>query len=499
VERAAGGLRLWHEPGPAPACNRLQSREAQPDGPAWLEVDSILLGAGRVPNVEGLGLEAAGVEHDAGRGVHVDDRLRTTNRRIWAAGDVCSRFKFTHLSDALARIAIRNALFGGRAKASDLVVPWCTYTDPEVAHVGLREREVRLREPGVRTFVQELRGVDRAVIDGEDEGFVKVYVRERGDRILGATIVARHAGEMLPELTLAIVGGLGLGELARTIHAYPTRAEAIRKVADAWQRTRLTPAARRLLRWWLELRRPWTLAIDVGGSGVKAAVLEAGGRPVADRLRVKTPQPAPPAVLVETIAGLAAGLPDFDRVSVGFPGAVRDGVVLVAANLGSDEWHGFDLAAALAERLGKPVRILNDADVQGLGVIEGRGLEMVLTLGTGFGTALFVNGRPAPHLELAHHAFRRGHTYEEELGEKALRKAGRRKWNKRLRIAIETLRRLVNFDRLYIGGGNARKIDFDPDPDTTVVSNEAGVLGGIALWREAAPVGSFRTALPPSS
>jgi pyruvate/2-oxoglutarate dehydrogenase complex dihydrolipoamide dehydrogenase (E3) component len=255
VERAAGGLRLWHEPGPAPVGNRLQSREAQPDGPAWLEVDSILLGAGRAPNVEGLGLEAAGVAYDAARGVHVDDRLRTTNRRIWAAGDVCSRFKFTHLSDALARIAIRNALFGGRAKASDLVVPWCTYTDPEVAHVGLREREARLREPGVRTFVQELRGVDRAVIDGEDEGFVKVHVRARGDRILGATIVARHAGEMLPELTLAIVGGLGLRGLARTIHAYPTRAEAIRKIADAWQRTRLTPAARRLVRWWLELRR----------------------------------------------------------------------------------------------------------------------------------------------------------------------------------------------------------------------------------------------------
>lgn len=244
--------------------------------------------------------------------------------------------------------------------------------------------------------------------------------------------------------------------------------------------------------------RPWTLAVDVGGSGIKASVLDARGRPVTERVRVKTPQPAPPGVLVEAVADLASRLPDADRVSVGFPGAVREGVVLVAANLGGEEWHRFDLAAALAERLGKPVRLLNDADVQGLGVIEGRGLEMVLTLGTGFGTAIFLDGRPAPHLELAHHEFRRGRTYEEELGDEALRKVGRRKWNKRLRAAIETLRRLVNFDRLYIGGGNARKVDRDAlDPDTALVSNEAGVLGGIALWRDDGIAGLTRTALPP--
>jgi polyphosphate glucokinase len=239
--------------------------------------------------------------------------------------------------------------------------------------------------------------------------------------------------------------------------------------------------------------------VDVGGSGIKASVLDAGGRPVAERVRLKTPQPAPPRALVEAVAGVASRLPDADRVSVGFPGAVREGVVLVAANLGGEEWHRFDLAAALAERLGKPVRLLNDADVQGLGVIEGRGLEMVLTLGTGFGTAIFLDGRPAPHLELAHHAFRRGRTYEEELGDEALRKVGRRKWNKRLRAAIGSLRRLVNFDRLYIGGGNARKVDRDAlDPDTAVVSNEAGVLGGIALWRDEGVAGPTRTAFPPA-
>jgi len=222
---------------------------------ARLAADAILVGVGRAPNVEGLGLEDVGVAHDTRAGVTVDDRLRTTNPRIYAAGDVCSAHKFTHNSDAQARIVIQNALFLGRARTSALTLPWCTYTDPEVAHVGLTEREAAARGIAVRTFVQELADVDRAVLDGEAEGFVKVHVRAGTDRILGATIVARHAGEMLPELTLAIATGTGLGRIARVIHAYPTQAEAIRKLGDAYNRTRLTPRVKRLFARWLAWTR----------------------------------------------------------------------------------------------------------------------------------------------------------------------------------------------------------------------------------------------------
>jgi pyruvate/2-oxoglutarate dehydrogenase complex dihydrolipoamide dehydrogenase (E3) component len=222
---------------------------------ARVVADAILVGVGRAPNVEGLGLEDVGVAHDTRAGVAVDDRLRTTNPRIYAAGDVCSAHKFTHNSDAQARIVIQNALFLGRARTSALTLPWCTYTDPEVAHVGLSEREAAARGIAVRTFVQELADVDRAVLDGEAEGFVKVHVRAGTDRILGATIVARHAGEMLPELTLAIATGIGLGRIASVIHAYPTQAEAIRKLGDAYNRTRLTPGVKRLFARWLAWTR----------------------------------------------------------------------------------------------------------------------------------------------------------------------------------------------------------------------------------------------------
>lgn len=220
-----------------------------------LRVDAILIGVGRQPNVEGLNLEAAGVVYDRHEGVNVNDRLQTSNHRIFAAGDICSRYKFTHAADAMARIAIQNALFLGRAKASRLVIPWCTYTDPEIAHVGLYEHEAQERGIAVRTFVQELRHVDRAILDGETEGFVKVHVRAGGDRIVGATIVARHAGEMISELTLAMTAGVGLGTLARTIHPYPTQSEAIKRAADAYNRTRLTPAVKRLFERWLAWRR----------------------------------------------------------------------------------------------------------------------------------------------------------------------------------------------------------------------------------------------------
>jgi len=195
------------------------------------------------------------VRYERKEGVWVNDRLQTTNPSIFAAGDICSRFKFTHAADAMARIVIQNALFKGRARASALTIPWCTYTDPEVAHVGLYEHEARERGIAFRTFTQELHEVDRAVLDGEDEGFVKVIVAARGDRILGATIVAAHAGEMISELTLAMVGRLGLRTIGNTIHPYPTQAEAIKKLGDAYNRTRLTPTVKWLFEKWLSWTR----------------------------------------------------------------------------------------------------------------------------------------------------------------------------------------------------------------------------------------------------
>jgi len=220
-----------------------------------LHVDAILLGVGRAANVEGLNLEAVGVEYDHKEGVKVNERLQTTNPRIYAAGDICSPYKFTHMADALARIVIQNTLFLGRAKASALTVPWCTYTDPEIAHVGLYEKDAEEKGIPVQTFVQELHDVDRALLDGEGQGFVKVHVRKGSDKLVGATIVARHAGEMISELTLAMVGRLGLKTLATVIHPYPTQAEAIKKTADAYNRTRLTPLVKSVFEKWLAWSR----------------------------------------------------------------------------------------------------------------------------------------------------------------------------------------------------------------------------------------------------
>lgn len=228
---------------------------------------------------------------------------------------------------------------------------------------------------------------------------------------------------------------------------------------------------------------PYTLAIDIGGTGLKASVLDAEGNMVHDRVRVETPVGSPPDVIVEALAKLIEPLPAFDRISVGFPGVVRDGKIRTAPNLKHEGWSGFDLAAAMARRLGKPTRVVNDADMQGLAAINGQGVELVITLGTGFGTALYLDGRLAPHLELAHHPFRKGETYEEQLGNAARRKVGSKKWTKHLQRAIRNLRALLHFDHLYIGGGNAKKLSFTPDPDTTVISNEAGIKGGVALWR----------------
>jgi pyruvate/2-oxoglutarate dehydrogenase complex dihydrolipoamide dehydrogenase (E3) component len=221
---------------------------------ADVPVDEILVGAGRAPNVEGLNLEAAGVGYTRD-GVQVNDYLQTTNPAIYAAGDICLPYKFTHTADATARIVIQNALFLGRKKVSALVVPWCTYTDPEVAHVGMYEADALARGIAVDTFVRPLREVDRAIADGEEDGFVKVHVRKGTDRIVGATIVARHAGEMLSEITVAMVGNVGLKTIASVIHPYPTQAEAIRQVADAYNRTRLTPWVKKLFSLWLAWRR----------------------------------------------------------------------------------------------------------------------------------------------------------------------------------------------------------------------------------------------------
>ena len=221
-----------------------------------LEADAILVGVGRAPNVEGLDLEAAGVRYGR-HGVEVDDHLQTANPRVYAAGDICSPFKFTHAADFMARAVIQNAFFGfaGKKRVSTLTIPWCTYTDPEIAHVGLYERDAAARGIELTTFTVPMADVDRAVAEGEQEGFVKVHVRQGTDEIVGATVVARHAGEMISELTAAMVGKIGLGKLASVIHPYPTQAEAIRKAGDLYNRTRLTPGRAKLLKRYFAWRR----------------------------------------------------------------------------------------------------------------------------------------------------------------------------------------------------------------------------------------------------
>ena len=218
-------------------------------------VDEILAGVGRIPNVEGLNLEAAGVAYDREHGVHVNDYLRTSNRRIYAAGDVALERKFTHMADAAARIVIQNALFWGRKRLSALTIPWCTYTDPEIAHVGVYVTDMKEHGFPLKTFTVPMSDVDRAVLDGDEEGFVKIHVRDGTDTILGATIVARHAGEMINEISLAMVAGIGLKTVSQVIHSYPTQAEAIRKAADAYSRTRLRPFLKAVSRRWLAWSR----------------------------------------------------------------------------------------------------------------------------------------------------------------------------------------------------------------------------------------------------
>ena len=226
-----------------------------------------------------------------------------------------------------------------------------------------------------------------------------------------------------------------------------------------------------------------TLAIDIGGSGTKVILLDASGKPLGERARRKTPSPATPDAVMETIEKLVAEQPSFDRASVGFPGVVRQGITYTAVNL-TKAWIGYPLADQLSQRLNCPVRVANDADIQGFGAISGEGVELVITLGTGFGSALFVNGQLVPNLEMAHHRFRKSETYEEQLGRAALEKIGKEKWNRRLQKAIESLEHLFNYDRLYIGGGEAKNITFKLPENAATVPNVLGLLGGIALWQD---------------
>ena len=240
---------------------------------------------------------------------------------------------------------------------------------------------------------------------------------------------------------------------------------------------------------------PTTLVIDVGGTGLKASVLDGNGVMLTDRVRVPTTYPCAPDQLVARLEQLVEPLPTFDRVSVGFPGVVRHGVVLSAPHFVTIHgpgtridkqlvaaWSGYDLAAALTRSFAHPVRIMNDADIQGLDVISGTGVEVVITLGTGLGFAIFENGRLGPHLELAQHPFRKGDTYNERVGDAARKKIGNRRWNKRMRRVIATLDALAFFDHLYIGGGNAKHLTQDLAANVSVIDPDAGILGGLKLW-----------------
>lgn len=227
---------------------------------------------------------------------------------------------------------------------------------------------------------------------------------------------------------------------------------------------------------------PVTLAIDIGGSNLKAGLLDRDGAMVGKRIKVATMHPSPPDRVVPALVGLAKQLGSYDRVSVGFPGLIKNAIVQTAPNLGTKDWAGFDLAGALRDQLGKPVRMLNDATVQGLGVISGHGLECVITLGTGFGFALYQDGRLAPQMEMSQHVIRKDMTYDEYLGVEALNKVGQKQWERRVERALAQLRVVVNFDMLYVGGGNAQKLGLKLPKDVKVVLNTAGVTGGARLW-----------------
>jgi polyphosphate glucokinase len=230
---------------------------------------------------------------------------------------------------------------------------------------------------------------------------------------------------------------------------------------------------------------PQTLAIDIGGTGLKASVLDASGKMVEEHVRLPTPNPLSPAKLVESLVKLTAPLTTYDRISIGFPGVVRDGRIITAPHFKGKAWVNFPLAQTLAQRLGKPARLLNDAEVQGLGIIKGKGLEVVLTLGTGVGSAIFSNGALTPHLELAQHPIHEDETYNEYVGNVARQALSKKKWNKRVLKVIEHVYSLVHYDVLYLGGGNAARITAPLPRNIHIASNDAGITGGVRLWDEA--------------
>ncbi len=228
---------------------------------------------------------------------------------------------------------------------------------------------------------------------------------------------------------------------------------------------------------------PTTLAVDIGGSGLKVMLLDKNAKPLSRRLRVETPLVSTPERVLKALDGLVKQIPEFDRASIGFPGVVRNGVTLTAANV-SKQWINFPLEARLKKMWKKPARLGNDADVQGFGAIQGKGLEMVVTLGTGMGNALFINGHLVPGLELGHHPWKNNLSYEMILGKRGYKRIGRKRWNAMLKLAITQWAHTFNYDRLYIGGGNAKKIDFKLPANVTIVPNTEGLFGGVALWRD---------------
>lgn len=229
------------------------------------------------------------------------------------------------------------------------------------------------------------------------------------------------------------------------------------------------------------------LAIDIGGSGLKAAMIGPKGNFLSEHVRIKTPHKCPPGKMVALLKELVKDFQDYDRVSIGFPGYVRNGAVFTAPNLGTKQWGGFKLAAAMEKILGKPVRLLNDADIQGLAVIKGRGLELVCTLGTGFGTAWFRDGELMPHMDLAHMAVHARHDFDDYIGDDALKEIGRKAWNKRLKKTIATLQKVFFYDHLYFGGGNSRHVEIKLPANVSIVSNDAGMAGGAFVWLPKGP------------
>jgi polyphosphate glucokinase len=225
------------------------------------------------------------------------------------------------------------------------------------------------------------------------------------------------------------------------------------------------------------------LAVDIGGTGLKASVVDASGNLLVPRRRIATPYPCPPSVMLDALANLVAPLPPHNRIAIGFPGVVRGEKVVTAPHFGTKDWAAFPLCAALSERFGGPARMVNDAAMQGFAVVRGRGLEFMLTLGTGAGTALFRDGALMPHLELAHHPIYGGKTYNGYIGDAALKKVGKKHWNKRVARTIAILEALLHFDHLFVGGGNARRLSIGTAAWMTIVPNDAGIEGGAALWR----------------